>query len=257
MNNKIFRKIVLLLILTLIFTIVFSIGYYFYHKYTEKRIVLEFKKNMIEIGRNGNYYFSCEDKITVSGVEITEIYKQYGADGKYITENCKKKILRNGEINVEVDSISYSNGPQITYLNNIKKMYETFERKGDYYAKYIPRFYGIQATVKGEDTIWEYVGTQEFNGQKCYVLYNELDKLYPEWIYLDKQTYLPIGMRNKEGYIRICEFKLQPEINENDLVLPDLSDYSKVESDENNNQIITAPDGTVTYINHDESRVIF
>lgn len=252
--KKLLKNICITVFLAIIISTIFFLSYYAIHKIKEKSVLENFKAKITDLRKEGNYYFRGDYKFEIKkNVEHYQKIEKYSQDGKLVTKSSYW-IVTNGNKTFTEDREEYYIGNNVTSINNVDKLYWNSENINRIYNKSIKDFTYISDLLNPifNTVDLKYKKEEKFNGKKCYViLATNQQEVTPndEWIYVDKQTFLPIGIKNKEGWLCEIEFKINPTLSESSFEIPDLSTLTKREWDEERRKTIyTAPDGTVTEV---------
>ena len=251
--KKLLKNICITVLLAIIISAIFFLSYYIIHKIKEKSVLENFKAKITDLRKEGNYYFKGDYKFEVKkNVEHFQKIEEYSQNGKLVTK-LSYWIVTNGNNTYTKDIESYYIGDKVTSINNVEKLYWNSENTDRIHNKSIKDFTYISSLLEPSFPIdLKYEKEEKFNGKKCYViLATNQQEVNPndEWIYIDKKTFLPIGIKNKEGWLCEIEFKINPTLSESSFEIPDLSTLTKREWDEERRKTIyTAPDGTVTEV---------
>ena len=194
-----------------------------------------FFDNMNEIRKNGNYYFLATSKIVKSDTLYYEnFYEEKGRNSEEIYKMIRKTVL-NGIEKEDSNNLNYSKNHEIVSFNNINKTYRVMKSdidvvldasQLDYILGYF-LMYGKTQEVK-------MVKSGEFDGKKCYILTFENNNT----IYIDKENYYPIGGFLSDKPEEIFHFEIKNNcVTDEDIEIPDLSEYTEIPVDENGNII--------------------
>lgn len=253
MNKKIFKNIVLMEEMAIIITLIVISTYFMFHKIKENFVLENFKAEITELRREGNYYFRGDYKFDArKNIEHCQKIEKYSQNGNFVIKSSYW-IVDNGKKTVTKDNEDYYIGNEFISINNVEKMYRNKEiTDRNYNDKSIKDFTFISNLLTNSQPVnLKYEKEEEFNGKKCYVIFatgNDWNA-YDEWIYVDKESFLPVGIKNRDGWICEIEFKISPTLSESSFEIPDLSTLTKREFDEKRRKTVyTAPDGTVTEV---------
>lgn len=261
MSKKILKNIIITIMLAILFVAIALGVYTIYHRIAENEVLSKFTKNLNQIRIDGKYRVSCVETIELDNFKIEIIYEDTHKNGFSIEKMIRRTTNSEGVQNIEGDSLYYSDGVEEIYVDNIQKLYRVSPAYDSYTLNSIPNFSQISTSINNgysslrnyDVKAWKFKRIEEFDGQKCFVLSNEDEE---EWVYVSKETYLPIGIKNSK-YECKCKFEVNPEVSDSEVECPDLSEFSRVEyvreynsenGDEITNVNIYAPDGTVKTI---------
>ena len=247
MNKKIFKNIVLMEELAIIISLAFFITYFMFHKLKEKSVLEKFKAEITELRREGNYYFRGDYKFDArKNIEHCQKIEKYSQNGK-LTIKSSYWIVDNGKKTITQDNEEYHIGGEATVIDNLDKIYWKRKSRESDYTKSIKDFEYISKLLSSPDNVdLKYEKEDVFNGKKCYVATVQYSNTY-EWIYIDKKSFLPIGIKNKEGWLCEIEFKINPQIPDSEFEIQDLSSLTRRETDEKTGKYIyIKPDGIIT-----------
>ncbi len=205
--KKCIKKFSIILILILVVVIVINIFLILKSTYNIKK----FKSNINAFFKNRNYhlYFEKDDGM---------LLEEYGKNGNKIrTIKSKDELL----------SETYTDGKIVKQI--LKNEDDENQKKYSFYVStewsfsWYDACFDVGIAMDISNLKIKSVIPYEFENEKCLaVTFNELQEGYE--IYIDKETYLPIGVRDSKFHLYKCKFE-NDKTSDSDVAEPDFSKF--------------------------------
>lgn len=217
------KKKVFWIVILFIFILLAIAGYVIYKKWELVNARDNFISAIESYKSSNNYYMLVESKESNNTLKDElyskdgkSIYYSYFYFPEFDEDGPTDKIYYYDGINTQV-VIENEDEKKVAYLKEEEKIsYKEFAMYSGF----------LSFVLKTNDTSLyriDNVTTGNFEGKDCYIIE---PNYYNEIIYIDKETYLPIGF-SYYGDIYTCEFKTNV-VKDSDFELPDVSDYTVV-----------------------------